>query len=165
VLIPDSWGLKTDLEIAGTGHPDRLEAARRKIIRKLGLKDERLAAQIAGAIDGVPVIAVTVHAGDPEDRVLVIDLARFGELRRGTSADTVLLEPELVLLQPDDPLRVPNDGTAPETSPIPSSQPGLLQVQVTLSLSADITINDPSAVRVIRIGQAAQTPHERLGPR
>jgi hypothetical protein len=157
VLIPDSWELKNDLEIAGTGHPDRLEAARRKVIGKLGLQDEGLISQIAGAIDGVPVIAVTVHVRDQEGWVLVIDLARFGELRRDTPADTLLVEPELVLLQPDDPLRVPGGGTAPGTSHVPGSQPGLLQVQATLSLPTDITVNDPSAIRVIKIRQAADT--------
>jgi hypothetical protein len=158
VLIPDSWQLKASLEIAGTGHPDRLEAARSKVIRKLGLEDEDLASQIAGVIDGVPVIVVTFdYARDREGWVLVIELARFGELCRSTSAATLLAEPELVLSQPDDPLRVPSGGTAPVTTDVPSSQPSLLQVLITLSLPTDITVNHPSAIRVIRIAGCADT--------
>jgi hypothetical protein len=51
------------------------------------------------SIDEVPIIAVRALEG----RVLVIDLARFGELGRGTLGSTHPAEPELTLLQPDDP--------------------------------------------------------------
>ena len=126
--------------------------------RKFRVLDQGVAWQTARAIDGVPVIAVAVHARDQEGWAVVIDLARFGELSRGTSAGPAAVEPELALLQPDDPLREPSGGTAPGNSHDPSSQLGLMQVQVTLSLSADITVNDPSAIRVIRIVEAAGAP-------
>jgi hypothetical protein len=158
VLIPDSWELKTDLGVTATGYRHGPEAARSNVIRKLSLQDEGVASQIAGAIDGVPVITAAVQTRDQEGWIVVIDLARFGELSRGTSAGSVIAEPELALLQPDDPLRVPGSGTAQQTSPGPGSQPALTQVQVRLRLSAGITVDDPSAIRVIRIAPAARTP-------
>lgn len=148
VFIPDiPYDLRNDLEITGAAQRDGLEAARSGVIRELGIKDECLASQVAGTIEGVPVIVV----GALEGQVLVIDLAGFGELRRDTSAGTHPAEPGLTLLQPDDPLRPPSDGNAAEPGSASGDQLGLLQVQVTLSLPADITVNDPSAARVLRI--------------
>jgi hypothetical protein len=145
VFIPDSpYDLRNDLEITGAAQRGGLEAARGRVISELCIKEEGLASQVAGTVDGVPVITV----GALEGQVLVIDLARFGELRRGTSGGAYSSEPELTLLQPDDPLRPP-DGTA--AAPARESQTDLLKVQVTLSLPADIAISDPSAARVLRI--------------
>ena len=159
VLIPDSWALKVDLAIAATTHADRLEAARSDVIRNLDLQDKGLASRIVGAIDGAPVVEVTVNAPGQDNWVLVIDLTRFGELRRGTTDGTFPAEPTLELVQPDDPLR-PSAGTAaPNASPALGQQPGLLEVQVILSLATDIETNDRSAVRVIRVGAPPQTPH------
>jgi hypothetical protein len=159
VLIPDSWALKADLAIAATAHADLLEAARSDVIRNLDLQDKGLASRVVGAIDGAPVVEVTVNAPGQDNWVLVIDLTRFGELRRSTTDGTFLAEPTLELVQPDDPLR-PSTGTAaPNASPALGQQPGLLEVQVILSLATDIETNDQSAVRVIRVGAPPQTPH------
>lgn len=159
VLIPDSWALKADLGIAATAHADLLEAARSDVIRNLDLQDKGLASRIVGAIDGAPVVEVTVNAPGQDNWVLVIDLTRFGELRRGSTDGTFSAEPTMELVQPDDPLR-PSTGTAvPSASPALGQQPGLLEVRVILSLATDIETNDRSAVRVIRIGAPPQRPH------
>ena len=81
----------------------------------------------------------------------MIDLARFGELRRDTSGGTQPAEPELTLVQPNDPLRQ-SGGTAAEPARADGNRLDLQQVQVTLSLSADVTVDDASAARVLRIG-------------
>lgn len=89
--------------------------------------------------------------GALESQILVIDLTRFGELRRDTSGSTHLAEPKLTLFQPDDPLRPPGGHTGAEPPRTSENELGLLQVQVTLSLSADIAVSDPSAARVVKI--------------
>jgi len=146
VFIPDiPYDLRNDLGITGTAQRGGLEATRRRL-GELGIKDEVLASQVAGTIDRAPVIVVSAL----EDRLLVIDLVRFGELRRDTSGGTHPAEPELTLLEPTDPLR-PSADTLTEPAPASGNQLGLLEVQAMLSLPADIAVNDASAARVFRI--------------
>jgi len=147
VFMPDSpYDLRNDLKITGAAQRGSLEDARSQMIRELGITDEGLTSQVAGAIDGVPVIVV----GALEGRVVVIDLARFGELRRDTPGGARPARPELTLLQPDDPLRPPS-GTAADPARGTGNQLDLLQVQLALSLPADIAVSDPCATRVLVI--------------
>jgi hypothetical protein len=147
-LIPDlSYVDKNGLQIERDSQGDGLAAASSKVIQELGISDEGLAAQVAGTIDGIPVIETIVR----DKRVVIIDLARFGKLRRGRPSGTAPAEPELRLFEPDDPLRPPDASTSTEPALAGSNQPNLLEVQISLSLEAGITVDDPSAVRVVGI--------------
>jgi len=153
VLIPDlDYDDREALQIGRAGRNGRLAAAASKELGHFGLEAEGLAAQVRGIIDGALVIQTSVRqineAGLRERNIVVVDLARFGVLRRGSPAGTRPSEPELGLYEPPDPLR-PDSGDAP--APVIGNPPGPLQVQVSLSLLADIDIQDLAAVSVIRL--------------
>ena len=145
VLIPGlAYADRDALQIERAGHNGRLAAAASRALRQFGLDGEGLAAQVPGIIDGTPVI----ETGIGQRSIVVIDLARFGVLRRGAPGGASPPEPELALYEASDPLR-PDPGDAP--APVVGDPPGPLQVQVSLSLLSGIDVKDPAAVRVIRL--------------
>ena len=153
VLIPDlAYDDREALQIGRPGQNGHLATAASRALRHFGLETEGLAAQVRGIIDEAPVIQASVRqineVGLPERNIVVIDLARFGVLRRGAAQSSRPPEPALALYEPSDPLR-PDSGDAP--APVVGNPPGPLQVQVTLSLLSGIDIEDRAAVRVVRI--------------
>ena len=113
---------------------------------QFGIEEEGLAAQVTGTIEGTLVIETSLR----DRNVVAVDLARFGELRRNAPDGTRPAEPEFALHQTPDLLRPTGDG-AP--APVFGSPPNLLQVQISLSMTVGIKVDDPSAVCVIRLGQ------------
>lgn len=138
VFIPDSpYGLRNDLPIDKALGPD----ARSLAARRLGLHDDSIASQVTGTIEGAPVFATSALEG----RVLVVDLARFGDLVRPAAQGIRDSEPELDFLEPPDQLRPPA-GPAPAGE----TQVGPLQVQLVLRLPTEVEVKDASAARVIK---------------
>lgn len=145
VLIPGlAYADRQALQIERAGQNGRLATAASRALRQFGLGGEGLAAQVSGIIDGTPVI----ETGIRQKSIVVIDLARFGVLRRGTPGGASPPEPELALYEVSDPLR-PDSGDAP--APVVGDPPGPLQVQVSLSLLSGIDVKDPAAVRIIKL--------------
>jgi hypothetical protein len=147
VFVPDTlYGLWRDLGIASAPQDSELVAAHSQVIRELAIEDDVLASQVLGTVNGALAIRASVLSG----QVLVIDLARFGKMRRNPSGGAHPTEPTLTLIEPDDPLR-PSAANAATADHPGGNQPGLLQVQVTLSLPTAIEVEDASAARAIRI--------------
>lgn len=151
VLLPDlAYADREALQIERAGQNGRLAADASKALRQFGLEGEGLAVQVLGLIDRTPVIETGVlqrnEAGVRESNIVVVDLARFGVLRRGASEGARPPEPELALYEPPDSLR-PDSGATPVTE----NPPGPLEVHVSLSLLSGIDVKDPAAVRVIRL--------------
>lgn len=142
IFIPDiPYGLRNDLQIIKALGPD----ARNLAARRLGLHDDALASQIMGTIEGVPVFVTSAFKGG----VLVVDLARFGDLLRTAPQGAHASDPELNFIEPSDPLR-PSTGSPPAASPAGGVQIKLLEVQLILSLPTEIEVKDASAARVIK---------------
>jgi hypothetical protein len=81
VFIPNiPYGLRNDIQITKALGPD----ARSLLARQLGLYEDSLATQIAGTVDGVPILVTSAIEG----RVLAVDLGRFGDLLRQAPGGT-----------------------------------------------------------------------------
>lgn len=105
-LIPaPPFDIRDDLGITGTAgqswlhgiHPGTLESDRDRTLKNLGLA-ERLSWQLYGLIDDVPVIQTRVL----QDRIVLLDLARFVQVRLASKNSSALDEPVLDLAQPDE---------------------------------------------------------------
>lgn len=146
VLIPDiPYDIRRDLGITAFRDPGQ-EDAWRKAVNDLALTSESLAALIAGTFEHAPVIVT----GILDSHVVVIDLARFGELHR-EARGLQLSAPELKVIEPADPLRPIGSAAAPPGAAGNVRTSDLLKVLVKLSLPTKITISDTSAVKVLRI--------------
>jgi hypothetical protein len=146
VLVPDiPYDIRRDLGITAARDPGQ-EDAWRQAVNDLALTSESLAALVAGTFEDAPVIVT----GILDSHVVVIDLARFGELHR-EARGSQLSAPELTLIEPADPLRPVGSVTAPLGPAGNVGTSDLLQVTVKLSLPTKITINDTSAVKVLKI--------------
>jgi len=147
VLIPDlDYTDRNALQIERSTQNGSLTAATKRAMGQFGIEEEGLAAQVTGTIEGTLVIETSLR----DRNVVAVDLARFGELRRNAPDGTRPAGPEFALHQTPDSLRPTGDG-AP--APVFGSPPNLLQVQISLSMTVGIKVDDPSAVRVIRLGQ------------
>jgi hypothetical protein len=147
VLIPDlGYTDRNALQIERSTQNGSLTAAASRALRQFGIEEEGLAAQVPGTIEGTLVIETSLR----DRNVVAVDLARFGELRRNAPDGTHPAEPKFALHQTPDSLRPTGDGPP---APVVGDPPNLLQVQISLSLTVGIKVDDPSAVRVIWLGQ------------
>jgi hypothetical protein len=148
VLIPDiPYVLRRDLGIeVGPGRGGVAEVLS-TALRELGIGDGDLASHVAGTVDR----AIVIKASALERRVLVINLARFGRLHRVVPSGSSPAEPVLTLIEPGDPVRPPAAGQAVGPASTVGGQPDLLKVQITLSISGGIEVDNASAARVIKI--------------
>jgi hypothetical protein len=147
MFIPDlPYTLRNDLGVTASQSRDGRSGAHDPVARRLGLNDS-LGSRIAGTIEDVPVFLT----GSLQEQVLVIDLARFADLRRDTPGSAGSPDPELMLQEPVDPLRSLTGSGNAESDLVGGSLLDLLQVRLILSLATNIEVDEAAAVRIIRI--------------
>jgi hypothetical protein len=146
VFIPDTlYSLIYDLGQGGS-RKDVPAAGISQAIQELGVENDALASQVDLIVGG----ALVIRASALTRQALVINLDRFGRLRRAAPGGTSTAEPDLAVT-PIAQIAPSHPGPATGSAPAAGSRPDPPRVLVTLSIPDGIAIEDASAARVIKI--------------
>ena len=167
IIIPDvPYDLRKDIGVTGTDadawRSEDQRREREQIAEELGLTGSSLALQLAGSIDGVPVIKTRVSV----KRIVILDMARLGKLYLAADDKAAPAEPGLVLIGPvqagtaatvtrgsgtsqNSPSAAGVNTDPGDSVPAEQNHDDTLQVKMRSWLPLEFSTSDPAASRTL----------------